>query len=189
MKTILLARVSSKEQEEGQSIPAQERRLRDYAQRKRLIVDQVFKITESSTKDNRKEFEKILVQIRKSRETIALVANTIDRIQRSFKESVVLEELRKEGKVEIHFLRENLVLNLKSNSVDILRWDMGVMFARSYVLQLSDNVKRSKEQAVKSGSWIGLSPLGYIYILDEQGEKTIVPDPDRVPFIVKLFEM
>jgi DNA invertase Pin-like site-specific DNA recombinase len=30
MKALLLARVSSKEQEEGQSIPAQERRLREY---------------------------------------------------------------------------------------------------------------------------------------------------------------
>jgi DNA invertase Pin-like site-specific DNA recombinase len=34
MKAILLARVSSKEQEEGQSIPAQERRLREYAERR-----------------------------------------------------------------------------------------------------------------------------------------------------------
>jgi site-specific DNA recombinase len=189
MKAILLARVSSKEQEEGQSIPAQERRLREYAERKGLTVDQVFKITESSTKDTRKEFEKILIDIRKSKETIALVADTIDRVQRSFKESVVLEELRKQGKVEIHFMREGLVLNLKSNSADILRWDMGVMFARSYVLQLSDNVKRSKEQAVKNGSWIGLAPLGYIHVLDEQGEKNIIPDPERACHIVKLFEL
>lgn len=189
MKAILLARVSSKEQEEGQSIPAQERRLREYAERKGLVVDQVFKITESSTKDTRKEFEKILIQIRKSKETIALVADTIDRVQRSFKESVVLEELRKEGKVEIHFMREGLVLNIKSNSAQILCWDMGVMFARSYVLQLSDNVKRSKEQAVKSGTWIGLAPLGYIHVVGEKGEKNIVPDPDKAPFIVKLFEL
>ena len=72
------------------------------------LIDEVYKITESSTKDTRKEFEKILEQIRKSRETIALVADTIDRVQRSFKESVVLEDLRREGKVEIHFMREGL---------------------------------------------------------------------------------
>ena len=105
------------------------------------------------------------MQIRKSKEIIALVADTIDRVQRSFKESVVLEELRKKGKVEIHFMREGLVLNVKSNSAQILCWDMGVMFARSYVLQLSDNVKRSKEQAVKIGNWIGLAPIGYIHVL------------------------
>ena len=62
------------------------------------------------------------MQIRKSKETIALVADTIDRVQRSFKESVVLEELRKEGKAEIHFMREGLVLNVKSNSSQILQY-------------------------------------------------------------------
>jgi len=189
MKALLLARVSSKEQEEGQSIPAQERRLREYAERKGLIVEEVFKITESSTKNTRKEFEKILERIRKSREIVALVADTIDRVQRSFKESVVLDNLRKDGKVEIHFMRESLVLNLRSNSSDILRWDMGVMFARSYVLQLSDNIKRSKEQAAKRGVWMGLAPTGYMHVTNEKGEKTIVPDPDRAPFIRKLFEM
>lgn len=189
MKAILLARVSSKEQEEGQSIPAQERRLREYAERKGLIVDEVFKITESSTRDTRREFEKILERIRKSSEIIALVADTIDRVQRSFKESVVLDGLRKEGKVEIHFMREGLVLNLKSNSSDILRWDMGVMFARSYVLQLSDNIKRSKEQSAKKGIWMGLAPTGYMHGTGENGEKTIVLDPDRAPFVRKLFEM
>ncbi len=189
MKAILLARVSSKEQEEGQSIPAQERRLREYSERKSLDIDEVFKITESSTKDTRKEFEKIIAKIKKSREPYALVADTIDRVQRSFKESVVLEDLRKEGKVEIHFIREGLILDLKSNSADILRWDMGVMFARSYVLQLSDNVKRSKEQAVKNGTWIGLAPIGYIHSIDAQGDKTIIPDPERSHFIQKLFEL
>ena len=104
MKAILLARVSSREQQEGMSIPAQERRLREYADRKGLQVDQVFAITESSTKDTRKEFQKILDLVKKSREPFALVADTIDRVQRSFKESVVLEDLRKEGKVEIHYL-------------------------------------------------------------------------------------
>ena len=39
MKTILLARVSSREQQEGMSIPAQERRLREYTDRKGLEGD------------------------------------------------------------------------------------------------------------------------------------------------------
>ncbi len=189
MKAILLARVSSKEQEEGQSIPAQERRLKEYAERKGLTVDKIHKITESSTKDTRKEFQKILDYLGKSRETIALVADTVDRIQRGFKESVILDDFRREGKVEIHFMRENLVLNLKSNSADLMRWDMGVMFARNYVLQLSDNVKRSKEQAAKNGIWIGLAPLGYKHVIGDNGEKTIIPDPNRAPFITKIFEL
>jgi DNA invertase Pin-like site-specific DNA recombinase len=189
MKAIILARVSSKEQEEGQSIPAQERRLLEYAKEKGLAVEQVSKITESSTKANRKEFDKIIDRIRKSKEPIALIADTIDRVQRSFKESVVLEDLRREGKVEIHFYRERLVLHARSNSSDLLRWDMGVIFARGYVLQLSDNIKRSKEQAAKSGAWIGQAPIGYKHSIDEKGNKTIVKDPERAPMIRRLFEL
>jgi site-specific DNA recombinase len=189
MKAIILARVSSKEQEEGQSIPAQIRRLTEYAERRHYTIEHIFQITESSTKETRKEFEKIIAFIKKSRTPIALIADTIDRVQRSFKESVILEELRRQSKVEIHFFRENLVLNERSNSADLLRWDMGVMFARSYVLQLSDNVKRSKEEALKKGIWIGLAPFGYLHTVDAQGNKTIILDPLRKHFITKLFEL
>lgn len=73
MKALLLARVSSKEQEEGQSIPAQIRRLTEYAQKKDFDVEQVFQITESSTRETRKEFEKILTIIRKSRHPMLLL--------------------------------------------------------------------------------------------------------------------
>ena len=187
MKALLLARISSKDQEEGQSIPAQIRRLTEYAQKKGFDVEQVFQITESSTKETRKEFEKILAIIRKSRHPYALIADTIDRVQRSFKESFILNELRLDGKVEIHFYRENLIINQKSNSSDILRWDMGVMFAKSYVLQMSDNIKRSKEESLKKGIWSGLAPFGYIHSTDSKG-KTIIPDPNVKYLIGHMFE-
>ena len=49
MKAIILARVSTKEQqEEGYSIPSQVRRLTEYAQKKQLTVYKTFQITESS---------------------------------------------------------------------------------------------------------------------------------------------
>ncbi len=189
MKAILLARVSSREQQEGMSIPAQERRLREYAERKGLIVEQAFAITESSTRGARKEFEKVIQAIRKAKEPVALIADTVDRIQRSFKESLVLDDLRRKGKVVIHFIREALILDLKANNMDIMRWDMGVMMAKNYVLQMSDNIVRSKEQAAKSGIWMGRAPVGYINTLDHQGKKTILPDPDLAPFIRKIFEL
>lgn len=66
---------------------------------------------------------------------------------------------------------------------------MGVMFARSYVLQLSDNIKRSKEQSARNGIWMGLAPTGYMHDVDEQGNKTIRPNPDLAPFITKMFEL
>lgn len=87
------------------------------------------------------------------------------------------------------FIREGLVLNLNSNSSEIMRWDMGVLFAIGYVLQMGDNIKRSKEQSAKNGIWMGLAPTGYIHSINEKKEKVIIPDPERAPYVRKMFEL
>jgi site-specific DNA recombinase len=189
MKSILLARVSSKEQEDGQSIPAQTTRLREYAKKNRLNVVYEFQLTESSTKQTRREFSKIIGIITKSKECIALVVDTVDRLQRRFKESVELLKLLKQGNLALHFLRERLVLDKNSNSSDLMRWDMNVLMARSYVLQLADNVKRSLDEARKNGIRAGLAPLGYLNVKDNQNKKDVVPDPNQSHLIIKMFEM
>ena len=189
MKAIILARVSSEEQELGNSIPAQVYKMREYTERKGLQIHEVQKITESSSIDTRKKFDLIIKTIQESKEPIALVADTIDRVQRSFKESIVLGDLLKAGKLQIHFIRENLILHKDSNSSELMRWDIGVMFARNYVLQLSDNVKRGNEQKIRSGEWTGKAPIGYLNIPLENEKHTIVLDPERSPYIRKIFEI
>jgi DNA invertase Pin-like site-specific DNA recombinase len=185
MKAIILARVSSKEQEENNSIPAQVRRGRDYSARFNFDVIDEYQLTESSTKSNRAKFNEIIKQIRRSKEPIVLIVDTVDRLQRDFRESVLLDELRKEGKLELHFMRENLIINVNSNSADILRWDMGVMFAKSYVTQLSDNIKRSIEEKLRNGEWIACAPLGYRHF-QKDGKAYIEPD-ENAPIIIAMF--
>lgn len=176
MKAILLARVSSREQEENNSIPAQSRRLYDYAERNNFTDIELHKLVESSTKTTRKDFSAIVTTIKRSKSRSALIVDTIDRLQRSFKESVILDELRNNGKLELHFIRESLIISERSNSADILRWDMGVMFAKSYVTQLSDNVKRGIEQKWLNGEWSGRAPYGYSNYENLEGRKEIGPD-------------
>ena len=189
MKGIILARVSTEEQmNEGQSIPAQLARAREYVARKGFEVQSEHQFDESSLKDHRKKFEKVMDEITKSKEPVALVVETIDRLQRSFKESVMLDDLRKTGQVEIHFLRENLILHRDSNSSELLRWDMGVMFARGYVLQISDNVKRTIEQKLKRGEKAGKAPFGYLNTDDGNGGRTIVIDEKTAHQVKRLFE-
>lgn len=189
MKAIIFARVSSKEQEEGQSIPSQVRRLTEYALKKNLQVVETFQITESSTKETRKQFDKILAFIKKAKEPMALITDTVDRLQRSFRETPLLDEMRKHGKLELHFLRESLIVNQNSNSSQLLQWDIGVLFASSYVRQLSDNVKRSKEQSLRNGEWITKAPFGYKNITLPTGKKTIEVDSETAPFVIKMFEL
>ena len=188
MKAIILARVSTKDQEDNNSIPSQTRRLHEYAEKFELIVLETYQLVESSTKANRRKFNELINRIRESDEKIALIVDTIDRLQRDFRESVMLNELRLEGKIELHFVRENLIINQVSNSADILRWDMGVMFAKSYVTQLSDNVRRSFEQKLKNGEWLGRAPFGYSNEDTPEGKKSIVPEPTQAKIVGSMYQ-
>mgnify|MGYP001580973380 FL=1 len=190
MKAIILARVSTEEQmQEGQSIPAQIERSRQWCKSKNLEIKNEYQFNESSTKDQRKKFEQIIEEIKASKDKVALVVETIDRLQRSFKESVLLDEFRKAGKLDLHFIRENLVIHKDSNSSEIQRWDLGVFVAKSYVLQISDNVKRSIDQKLRNGEFPGKAPLGYINTIDDKGNKTIIPDSERAHFIKQVFDL
>lgn len=187
MQAIVLARVSSKEQEDNNSIPAQTRRLHEYADRTGLQILETYQLVESSTKANRRKFNELISRIKESDQRMALVVDTIDRLQRDFKESVMLNELRLENKIELHFVRENLIINQVSNSADILRWDMGVMFAKSYVTQLSDNVRRSFEQKLQNGEWLSKAPFGYTNVDQPDGKKWIEPDTVNSQVVVDMF--
>ncbi len=188
MKAYLLARVSSKEQEDNNSIPAQTRRLQEYAERNNFELAEIYQLVESSTKANRRKFHELIAVISDTKSTVALVVDTVDRLQRDFRESVILDDLRRTGKLELHFIRERLIINDKSNSSEILQWDMAVMFAKSYVTQLSDNVKRSFEQKKLNGEWAHRAPLGYKNVTQPDGRKWIEVDPLTAPSVRSVFE-
>jgi site-specific DNA recombinase len=188
MRAIVLARVSTKEQEEGHSIAAQKQRLAEYCRRKGLELIRSFEIVESSTKGERKEFFAMLDFVKAQGETVAIVADAVDRFQRSFKESVLLDDLIKREVAELHFLREGMVIGKGASSSDILRWDFSVVGAKSYVLNLSENVRRSLEYKRRNGEWGGKAPLGYINARDINGKATVIPDPERAVLVRMLFE-
>ncbi|MEK6877668.1 MAG: recombinase family protein, partial [Thermoproteota archaeon] len=103
MKTIILARVSTQEQKEaGNSLPAQQARLRGYIDRvPRLELDKEFIFDESAYKEHRKEFDKIIDYISSFKEVVALCCDKVDRLTRDFLVGLPdLERLRRDGKIE-----------------------------------------------------------------------------------------
>ncbi|MCX4348395.1 MAG: recombinase family protein [Alphaproteobacteria bacterium] len=188
MKAVILTRVSSKEQEDGHSLAAQNTRLIEYAKRKNLEVIKSYQIIESSTHGKRKEFTEMLNFCKRQKETIAIIADAVDRVQRSFKESVLLDELVRKEKLELHFYREGMIIGKNANANDIMRWDFAVMGAKTYVLQLSENVKRSMEYKVKNGEFTSQAPIGYLNYINENNKKFIKIDEINGPKVKKLFE-
>ena len=157
--------------------------------RTHVDVIHTFQVTESSSKETRKQFDKVVTLIKKSKTPVTLVIDTIDRLQRSFRETPILDSLRKKGQLELHFLREGLILDKDANSSKLLQWDIGVLFASGYVRQLSDNVKRSKEQCARNGQWTAKAPFGYNNVTLPDGSKTVEINADLAPLVIKMFEL
>lgn len=187
-KAVILTRVSSREQEDGYSIDAQKHRLELYCLRRKLDVIKTFEITESSTQGDRHKFMSMIKFIKGQRETIALVADKVDRVQRSFKEYPLLDELIQKGQIELHFNTENYIIHKDSASQERLMWSMGVIMAQSYIDSMRDNVKRSFEQKIRQGEWIASAPIGYLNTRDEHGRSNIVIDHERALLVRKLFQ-
>jgi DNA invertase Pin-like site-specific DNA recombinase len=73
MKAVILARVSSREQEEGKSIDAQLENLNNYCKKNDFEIVKTFQITESSTKGDRKKFLEMLAFTKPSEVNLLLL--------------------------------------------------------------------------------------------------------------------
>lgn len=184
-KAYLLCRVSSKDQEDNYSLKAQEDRLIDYCDRMELQIVNVYKIVESSTRGGRPKFTEMLNAIKKEKEPIALVCDKVDRLQRSFKEVPILEQLRKDGKIELHFRSDNKVLGRNSSSTDVMHYNFLVMMAQQYAEAISENVIRSHERMIKEGKIFSQPVVGYKR--NPENKKDVVVDDERAFLVRKLF--
>ena len=191
-KAIILSRVSSKEQEEGYSIDAQKFRLQEYCIRKGLEILKTFEFSESSTTGHREKFNEAINFAKEQKEIIAVVSDKVDRLQRSYKETPLLNDLIAREKIELHFYTENCIIHKYSTSQEKMTWNMFVMMAQSYVDSLRDNINRSIAQKLREGEWISKAPIGYAHIRAERkvgrSKGKIVVDEDRAPLIKRLFE-
>lgn len=123
MKAVILARVSTEEQKEaGNSLPAQQERLRKYIERYELDLIEEFIFDESASKEQRTEFSKVLNFLGNQKETIALCCDKIDRLSRDFLLGVTeLERLRRLGKIELHFASDGVRrIHKESNAGELM---------------------------------------------------------------------
>jgi len=194
-KAITISRVSTQEQaaDHKDSLPAQVRDNRKYCEDKKLEIIQEYSFDESASIEKRRKFEKARRLVKSSEECIALVVDRVDRFQRSFRESVEFDELRKAGKVELHFVRQNLIIHRNSVAFELMNWDFFVMQARGYVLTLSDNIKKDMKDKLAAGRVLGYVPTGYknttVDIGDNVFRKKVVADAERAPFIKRIFQL
>ncbi len=191
MKAVILARVSTKEQEEqGHSLPAQIRRLQEYAKKKDFEIVETFSFHESAGDKIRKKFEEVIAYIRSHKDVRVLLCENVDRATRNFKDAVDLDEMRRKEDLEIHFVQDGFFVNKNATGNQMFMWEAKVFLAKQYLNRLSDDVKRSYEQKIQNKEWITKPKIGYVGVYDDTGKRiNVIPDPLRSQFIVKMFEM
>lgn len=187
---IIWARVSTQEQaREGYSIDHQIERLTECCQRHNLTIFQTFKVQESSTKGEKKEFNRMINLVKQQKEKIVVLATKIDRLNRSMADLSKLEELVRMDNVELYF-SENGSFDSNANSLQKMTLRMMTVFANSYNDTLSDYGKSTYEYKVRNGECPGPAPVGYLNVKDVySGKSTVILDEIRAPLIKEMFEM
>ena len=188
MKAVVLARVSTKEQEEtGHSLPAQIESLRRYADKKSFEIVKEFCFSESAGPKIRRKFEEVLEYIR-ANDIKVLLCENVDRATRNFKDAVDLDEMRKNEDLEIHFVKDGFFINKDATGNQMFMWEAKVFLAKQYLNRLSDDVKRSIWAKFDNHEWAGKAPRGYRNYTNLDSKQDIEPDEHDAPLIVKMFE-
>ena len=179
---MLYARVSSREQdEEGYSIDAQLKLLRQYAVGGDFRLVREFVDIETAKISGRKSFSEMVQFLKRSRDCRTLLVEKTDRLYRNFRDYVTLEELD----IEIHFVKEHQVLSKDSRSQVKFIHGINLLMARNYVENLREEVIKGMREKAEQHIYPGRAPFGYI---NNRETRNIEPHPDNAAIVRFAFE-
>ena len=183
-KAVAYARVSSKEQEkEGFSIPAQQKLLEGYAETKRFIVVEQYVDIETAKHTGRTNFAQMVQYLKRHPGVRLVLVEKTDRLYRNLKDWVTLDELD----IEIHLVKEGIVLSRDSKSSEKFVHGIKVLMAKNYIDNLSEEARKGQQEKAEQGIWPSKAPLGYRNVTGPNGKKIIEPDPRFAGMITHLF--
>jgi len=184
-KAVVYARVSSKEQEkEGFSIPAQLKLIKEYVAAQGLAVAKEYVDVETAKQTGRSAFGEMIAYLKAQSSIRVLLVEKTDRLYRNLKDWVTVDDLD----VEIHFVKEGVVLSRGSRSSEKFMHGIKVLMAKNYIDNLSEEARKGMQEKAEQGIWPTKTPLGYRNVVGPDGKKIIATDPAIAPLIAKLFE-
>jgi len=194
MKTILFARVSTKEQAvDGYSLDSQRKLLEDYSAQKSLFISKRFIVPESASgKQERKEFNEMLEYLYSHPEIKTVLCEKVDRITRNFSDSLKIDQwLNGDEERQIHFVKQNLVIHKNAKSHEKFQWDIYLVLARQYSNNLSEETRKGMIEKAEQNWYPGGQKRGYKTVGDTGQKLWVIDDSPRseAPYIKKAFEL
>ncbi len=187
MKAVIYCRVSTEEQVKNLSLSTQKKVCSDYCNRQGFEVDNVFiEEGESAKTTNRTQFQQMLGYCKKNKGRIKYV--------------VVYNLQRFSRNVEDHHTIRGILLGLgiylRSATEQIDETPAGRLMETiiSGMAQYDNDQRKERtitgmKAALELGQWTHLAPLGYLNTEDERGRPSLIFDPERAPFVRRIFEL
>lgn len=181
---ILYIRKSSEsEDRQVMSLDAQESEMKRIAERDGLNIVETIRESHSAKKSGeRPEFNRMVKGI-KSGKYNAILTWAPDRVSRNAGDLGVIIDLMDAGKLKFVQTYSQIFLNDPNSKFMFMMLGSQAKLEND---QKSLNVKRGNREKLKRGDWINQAPFGY---LNDKATKTIVIDPERAPYVAKMFEM
>lgn len=194
MNAIIIARVSTEEQKEaGNSLPAQIARLERYCQNKGFKIIKTCSFDESAYTDQRNEFDLIIDFILAQKEKVAVCCDKVDRLSRNMfdKRISALYDRALEDKIELHFASDGQIITSRISATEKFQFGINLGLAKYYSDAISDNVKRAREQLLRSGTWPSRAPFGYKNIREngKDGKCDIIISEHEASIIKTTFNL
>ena len=191
-KAVILARVSTKEQEEqGLSIEKiQLPQLRQYAEEHDFVVEKkdefIFQETAGANKV-RKHFDAMIDYVKASPDIQAIIGFRVDRLTRNFKDAVKMDSLRMDYGKELHFVSDRLILTNKSMGSAITEWDMKVFLAKNHINRCQEDSRNTLMSKLKAGESYGPAPYGYKNNTEEKTAEKLTFESGIVKEVFDLY--
>jgi site-specific DNA recombinase len=162
------------------SLPAQEKLCVEYAERNELNVVKIIKEKHSAKDAGKRPLFTQLIEDLKKKKYDGIITHKVDRLLRSIGDYARIDDLRSKG-IEFIFVDGSYPNTPDGN----MMLGINVVFAKRYVENLSQEVKKGYKEALSQGRFPREAPVGY---LDEgRGIKEV--DPIYAPLVKEAFEL
>ncbi len=192
LTAVLYIRVSSKEQaEEGYSLDAQTKLLRDYACQKGIQIVHEFKDEETAKESGRKAFNEMLYFLKENPSIKYLLVEKTDRLSRNFRDIATMEDLMSKQDIHIVLVKENVEIHKDARSNEKFMFGIRAVMAKHFIDNLSEETKKGLNQKAESGHYPGLAPWGYKNVSDpkDSNRRIVVVDTVLAPLVREVFNL
>ena len=184
-----IARVSSKDQEDGYSLASQDKLISTYSENHDFRLLKVFKIAETASKAKQRRIFREAMKFVADHEVRNLIVEKVDRHARNFYDAVETDEwLQANETRKIHFIKDGLVLHKNSRSQEWLNWGIRVVMAKNYIDNLREEAMKGWSEKLAQGWLPGVPPQGYLNKTVD-GRRIQVPDEKTWRIVKEMFEL